>query len=209
MKILAVSDKEDPLIHSPRVGERFGDVDLVVGCGDLQYTYMEYIATMLSQPCLYVHGNHDREQHLSNGQVLKEPGGWTNIDGRTIKIKGLILGGLEGSRRYQPFKPYQYSEADMTFKIWRMAASMFIHRIFDGRYLDILITHAAPCGIHDEEDVCHRGFTTFLRFMRRFRPRYLLHGHIHNHRVSGAQTQYVDTTVINVYPYQVIEIGPR
>jgi Icc-related predicted phosphoesterase len=207
MKILAVSDKEDPIVHSTNVRERFGDVDVVVGCGDLPYTYMEYIATMLGQPCVYVHGNHDRDQHLSNGRVLTHPGGWINIDGRTIKVKGLILGGLEGSMRYQPWKPHQYTEVDMSLKIWRMAASMLIHRLFDGRYIDVLITHAAPCGIHDQEDVCHRGFTAFLRFMRRFRPRYLLHGHVHDHRMAETHTQYRDTTVINVYPYQLIEIG--
>jgi DNA repair exonuclease SbcCD nuclease subunit len=205
VKILAISDKAVPKIHSTQIRNRFGDVELVLGCGDLPYSYMEYITTMLCVPCFFVHGNHDHPQHLSNGSTLNEPGGWTNLDGRTVKAKGLILGGMEGSRRYRPRAPYQYTEQEMTRKLWRMALSMFAHRLLDGRYLDILITHAPPCGIHDGEDACHQGFDTLLRFMQRFRPRYLLHGHQHLYRDEVWQTRYLDTEVINVYPYRIID----
>ena len=207
MKILAVSDKIVPTIHSTRIRGRFGDVGIVLGCGDLSYTYMEFIATMLSVPCFYVHGNHDHPVYMSDQRVLNEPGGWINLDGRTIKAKGLILGGLEGSMRYRPDAPYQYTERAMTLKVWRMALSMLVHRLFDGRYLDILITHAPPLGIHDGDDLCHQGFRTYLQFMRRFRPRYLLHGHQHTYANETWQTRYLDTQVINVYPSRVIEWG--
>jgi len=39
--------------------DRFGDVELVLSCGDLPYYYLEYIVSMLNVPLLYVHGNHD------------------------------------------------------------------------------------------------------------------------------------------------------
>ena len=47
MKILAVSDLELPNIYSPILGQRFGDVNLVIGCGDLGYYYLEYIISKL------------------------------------------------------------------------------------------------------------------------------------------------------------------
>jgi Icc-related predicted phosphoesterase len=97
----------------------------------------------------------------------------------------------------------------MALKLWRMALSMYVHRLFDGRYLDILITHAPPCGIHDGEDACHQGFDTLLQFMRRFRPRYLLHGHQHRYKDEVWQTRYLDTEVINVYPYRTIDAGTQ
>jgi Icc-related predicted phosphoesterase len=207
MKILAVSDKSVPNIYSSQIRNRFGDVEMVLGCGDLSYSYMEYIATMLSAPCFFVHGNHDHAEHLSGGRTLGEPGGWVNLDGRTVKAKGLIIAGLEGSMRYLPGKPYQYSEQEMAFKVWRLALPLLVHRLFDGRYLDILITHSPPFGIHDGEDLCHQGFYSFLQLLRRFRPRYLLHGHHHTYGPAAQQTQYLDTTIVNVYPFHVIELG--
>ena len=47
----------------------------------------------------------------------------------------------------------------------------------------------------------------FLSFLRLFRPRYHLHGHIHIYRQDEVvRTQYEETTVINIYPYQVLEV---
>ena len=119
MKVLAVSDQVVPIIYSQHIGDRFGDVNMVLSCGDLPYSYLEFIATMLSVPCLFVHGNHDQSEHMADGRVLDRPGGWTNVDGRTAKVKGWIVAGLEGSRRYKPAAPYQYTEAEVLLRMWR------------------------------------------------------------------------------------------
>lgn len=206
LKILAVSDEVAPVIESPTITERFGDCDVVLSCGDLPYTYLEYISTMLPLPCYYIHGNHDRDQHLSGGRILREPGGWYNIDRQTVTVKGWIIGGLEGSIRYRPDAPFQYTEPEMRRKINRMVLSLMWNRVFLGRYIDILITHAPPCGIHDGEDACHTGFDAYLTFMQRFQPRYLLHGHMHRINIERWHTTYEDTEVINVFPYRRIEV---
>ena len=39
MKILALSDQVVEQLYSPSIKERFGDVSLVVGCGDLAIDY--------------------------------------------------------------------------------------------------------------------------------------------------------------------------
>jgi hypothetical protein len=205
MKILAVSDQVVPSIYGPCIRDRFGDVDMVISCGDLPYYYLEFIVTMLNVPCLYVHGNHDRPELKSDGHQLVEPGGWINLDGRTAHSKGLVIGGLEGSIRYRPNAPYQYSEPEMAFKARLMTLRLFINRLRHARYLDILVTHSPPYGIHDGTDLPHHGFKSFLWFMSRFRPRYLLHGHKHFYVPETWRTRYLDTEVINVYPFRVIE----
>jgi Icc-related predicted phosphoesterase len=205
VKILAVSDQVVESIYSSRIRERFGDVDMVVSCGDVPYYYLEYIVSMLNVPCLFVHGNHDQPEHTSDGRTLIEPGGWVNLDGKVVNVKGVLLGGLEGSIRYKPRVPYQYTEKEMTYKVWRLTPALLMNRVFHDRFLDILITHAPPLGIHDGKDWPHRGFNAFLELMARFRPRYLLHGHKHIYKSDTWHTRYLDTEVINVYPCRVIE----
>ena len=205
MKVLAISDQVVEGIYSPNIRERFGDVEMVLSCGDLSYSYLEYIVTMLNLPCFFVHGNHDQPEYMADGRVLTKPGGWVNLDGRTVKAKGILLAGLEGSIRYKPRAPFQYTEGEMAYKVWCMTPALLMNRVLHGRYLDILITHAPPFGIHDGKDLCHRGFKALLGLMARFRPRYLLHGHKHIYGPGLWQTRYLDTEVVNVYPFRVIE----
>ncbi len=124
MKILAVSDQVVGNIYSSRIREQFGSVDMVLGCGDLPYYYLEFIVSMLNVPCFFVHGNHDRPEHTSDGRTVTEPGGWVNLDERTVNSKGLFLGGLEGSMRYKPDVPFQYTEKEMVYKVWRMTPAL-------------------------------------------------------------------------------------
>ncbi len=207
MKILAVSDQVAPAIYSGCIRDRFGDVDMVLSCGDLPFSYLEYIVTMLNVPCFFVHGNHDQPEYTTNGHILSEPGGWIDLDARSVEFRGLLVAGLEGSVRYKLEGIYQYTEAQMVSKARQLALSLLFNRLRYGRYLDILITHAPPLGIHDGQDWPHRGFEVFLRLMERYRPRYLLHGHKHIYGPETWQTRYHHTEVINVYPYRVIEFG--
>ena len=50
MKILAISDQVMEQLYSPRVKETFAHVNLVVGCGDLPFYYLEYVVSMLNIP---------------------------------------------------------------------------------------------------------------------------------------------------------------
>lgn len=206
MKILAVSDEVVRSLYSPNLVSRFGDVDLVLACGDLPYSYMEYIASMLNKPCLFVHGNHDCDEHTECGIVLKKPGGWVDLDRRTVRRDGLIIGGLQGSIRYRPYAPYQYTQFEMKMRVWRMVPRLLWNHLRWGRHLDILITHSPAYGIHDGKDTAHQGFKVLLDVMARFRPRYLLHGHTHNYRRRERTTQYLDTEVISVHPYHLLEL---
>lgn len=208
MKLLAVTDKVVDFIYSPNLVEKFGDVDMVLSCGDLPYYYLEYIVTMLNVPLLYVHGNHDPPvEYTASGAQLTGPGGCTNIHGRLVQEKGIAIAGLEGSIRYKPAGKYQYTEPQMWRQALKLSPALLRNRLVTGRALDILLAHAPPFGIHNGRDRTHVGFKSFLWLMERFRPRYLLHGHRHVYNpLEVTETQYEGTTIINVYPYKVLEI---
>jgi Icc-related predicted phosphoesterase len=143
---------------------------------------------------------------LADGSRKSEPEGCINLHRRVVNYHGLLVGGLEGSMVYNKGE-HQYSEMQMALYARWMAPALALNRLRYGRGVDIMISHAAPKGIHDQPDRCHQGFGAFLGMMRRYHPLYWLHGHIHIYRQDAVRvTRYLDTTVMNVYEYQLIEI---
>jgi len=208
LKVLAVSDRVQEHIYSDAIRDLYADVGIVFSCGDLPFYYLEYIVTMLPVPLLYVRGNHDdHPQHTSTGRVLTYPQGCINVDGWITCRAGLLVGGIEGSIRYLPHGECMYSDYEVALKLARMTPALVLNKRRHGRYLDVLLTHAPPYGIHDGTDLAHTGFRPFLAFMRLFRPRYLLHGHVHQIGPQAVrETRYFDTWVVNVYPHTVLDI---
>lgn len=207
MKVLALSDEVVDKLYSPAV-RQYAGLDLVVGCGDLPYFYLEYVASMLDVPVAYVPGNHDsHEQVVREGQIIVEAQGCLNLDGRVAHVDHLLLAGLGGSIRYRPDGQNQYTQSEMFWRACGLAPALVWQRSLRQRRLDILLTHAPPFGVHDAADPAHVGFKAFHGFMRAFRPRCLLHGHVHVYRRDDVtETRVGETRVINVYPYRVIEL---
>jgi Icc-related predicted phosphoesterase len=211
MRVLVVSDKVEPGLYSAAVKSRVGDVDLILSCGDLPFYYIEYLVSTVNRPCYYVFGNHGSEIEYQGGDWhgKTEPHGAENLHLHTAKVGPLLLAGLEGSIRYNDAPKYQYTEAEMRMNILRLVPRLARNRLRYGRWLDVLVAHSPPRGIHDEPDRAHQGFESFLTFMRWFKPRYLLHGHIHLYgRERVTRTQYGATEVINVYPFRILELEP-
>lgn len=209
LNILAVSDKVLESHHSIDVRHRYPNVDLLVGCGDLPYYYLDFLVSALDTPMVYVLGNHDagRQYSLARGE-LKGVRGGTNIHGRCVNKQGVLIAGLEGSMRYRPNRTQQYSQSEMWRNVVRLFPKLLMNRIRHGRYLDMLVAHSPPAGIHDKADLTHQGFNSFLTLMRLFRPRYLLHGHIHhNQQQNRPISQYLDTSIINVYPNYYFQLA--
>lgn len=208
MKILAVSDRVLDRLYCSNVREKYPDVDLLIGCGDLPFYYLDFLVSALDVPLLYVRGNHDDgPQYTANKGTMTGVRGGVYIHGQCVNQDGLLIAGLSGSMRYRPRAKYQYSEAEMRGQVARLIPQMLWNRQRYGRYLDILVTHSPPFGVHDRPDLPHTGFKVFNQLMRVFRPSYLLHGHIHLYRQDTVRvTQVEDTRVINVYPYRVLEI---
>ncbi|HQE98399.1 MAG TPA: hypothetical protein PLG06_01545, partial [Anaerolineae bacterium] len=68
LRILAVSDATARILYQPRVQAVVGPVDLLLSCGDLPYSYLDFLVTALNPPAaFYVHGNHDVREEGREG----------------------------------------------------------------------------------------------------------------------------------------------
>ena len=207
VRILAICDEVDPRLYGPGIVERRGQVDLILSCGDLPPYYLDYVGSMVNAPIYGVHGNHDGEfvRGREDGEGAAD-WGMEELHGRVVHEQGLLIGGLDGSLRYKA-GPYQYSEAGMWAQIAGMLPQLLMNRLRHGRFLDILVTHAPPRHIHDEADRPHWGFEAYRWFLRTFRPRYHLHGHIHIYdKRTVTRTRFHETDVLNVYPYRELSV---
>ena len=196
MKILCIADEELTIFWDSYVPGRLKEYDLILSSGDLKAAYLSFIVTMARAPVMYVHGNHD------TGYAVTEPEGCDSIDGQMVEYRGLRILGLGGCLWYRP-GAHQYSEKEMRKRIWKLRWQI-------AKYggVDIIVTHAPPRGVGDGEDRAHQGFECFLELMDTYRPRYLLHGHVHLSygRDRTREREYHDTKVINVCEKYVLEI---
>ncbi|MDQ4077798.1 MAG: metallophosphoesterase [Chloroflexota bacterium] len=208
MKVLAISDKIVDFIYSSAVRERFADVDLVLSCGDLPYYYLEFIVSMLDKPLFFVRGNHaNLVEHGPDGPRTR-PWGAVDLDRQVINFEGLLMAGFEGSLRYNR-GPFQYTDQQMYWHVMQIIPRLFLNRAIHGRFLDVLVTHAPPLGVGDDSDRCHTGFSAFRRFLEWFKPRWMLHGHIHIYQPNAVtRLQFHQTEVINCYGYRELELVP-
>lgn len=205
MKILAVSDEVVERLYNLCASGHFKEVELIVGCGDLPYTYLENIVTMLNVPLFYVPGNHDPE--FSPEKSLAHAEGGSNIDLKLVRHKRFLIGGFGGSIRYHPGGVNQYSQTEAYFRAFRLLPGLLANRLKFGRALDILITHSPPFGIHDEESQAHRGIHAINWLLRIAKPRYHFHGHTHFQRrnLSPSESTRGLTTIMNIFPYKIVE----
>jgi Icc-related predicted phosphoesterase len=203
VKILCISDTEvSQLENAANLRRHYSDIDVIVSCGDMSVAYLDFISTLLGKPLMYVRGNHDEEYD-------RNPPGGINLHENMTSFKGLTFVGLEGCVRYNKGK-IQYTQSEMRHKVVRMAPQLRWQRWRKGHGVDVFVAHSPPRGIHDiEDDFPHHGFDGFVKFLDWYRPRYMLHGHVHTwDRRRDTETQYKDTMVMNINPYTVLEIEP-
>ena len=196
MKILTISDDECPALWDFYTPGRLDGYDLIISCGDLRSQYLSFLVTMAKCPVLYVHGNHD------GSYAHRPPEGCDCIDDHIVTYNGVRILGLGGCRKYHP-GPHQYTEAQMRrriarlrWKLWRMKG------------VDIVVTHAAPEGLGDDEDRAHWGFEALRELVDKYQPQYLIHGHVHmsyGNKIPR-EIDYNGTKIINAYERYTIEI---
>ena len=199
MKILCISDEECTSLWDYYTPEKLKGYDLIISSGDLKASYLSFLVTMGRCPLLYVHGNHD------TSYSRKPPEGCDCIDGHLVRYHGLRILGLGGCPWYHP-GDHQYTEKEMRkrirklrFQLWRAGG------------VDIVVTHAPPRGVGDLEDNAHRGFEALLPFLEKYKPQYLLHGHIHlSYGIDKTRVRsYDQTTVINVCERYTLEVPDK
>jgi Icc-related predicted phosphoesterase len=199
MKILCVSDQLDPLIYTDDIKQRYADVDLVLSAGDLPVDYLDFIASALNKPLFFVFGSNNY------GEFESHPLRAALVDRKVRQEAGIIVVGLDGLMRCNKGKN-QFTDLEMSVRLLKLFPVLIFNRIFRGRYLDVLLTHASPRGIHDRNDKYRLGFKCFLWFIRVFKPKYHIHGQIHLYDLTEPRTtKYHKTLVINAYSHYLID----
>ena len=135
--------------------------------------------------------------------------GGSNLDLKTALVNGLLLAGLGGSIRYRPDGVNQYTQGQAFFRAYRLLLRLLVSQTRHGRKLDVLISHSPPFEVHDDDSQAHQGLKALNFLIRTVRPRYLFHGHTHffRHNLEECVTQVGRTTIMNIFPYKVIEIN--
>ena len=199
MKILTISDEECPALWDYYMPGRLDGYDLIISCGDLKAKYLSFLVTMAKCPVLYVHGNHD------TSYAYAPPEGCDCIDGHIVTYNGVRILGLGGCRKYHD-GTHQYTDREMRRRIARLRWKL--HRPGG---VDIVVTHAAPEGLGDDEDRAHWGFPALTELLDKYHPQYLVHGHVHmsyGHHVPR-ELEYNGTKIINAYERYTIDIPDR
>lgn len=199
MKILVVADTvTDRLLDYVEGKPYLSGIDLIIGCGDLPPEYLSSLRARYDVPLYYILGNHD----IRYGDT--PPVGCRLIDRKLIIHNGIRILGFSGSRWYNG-KINQYTEREMSIHIRRMWFSLWRQK-----GVDLVVSHAPPRYINDEEDPCHKGFHAFRKLIKRHQPEYLIHGHIHKLFADNSERIQTlgNTRVINCYGYYTFEIGP-
>lgn len=196
MKILFLADVEAKAYWDFFHKEDFEDIDLIVSCGDLQASYLSFLATMVPVPVLYVRGNHDDRYNTA------PPEGCICIEDDIYTFRGVRILGLGGCNRYKA-GINQYTDRQMKKRVKKMR-----YKIWKNGGFDILVTHSPAKGLHDDTDPCHIGFDTFNEMIEKYKPAYFVHGHVHMNygRKFPREDMVGNTRVINAYQKYIVEI---
>lgn len=196
MKLLLLSDKESPYLWDYYQPGRLSEYDLMISCGDLNASYLSFLVTMGRCPLLYVHGNHDARYSQ------RPPEGCDCIEDSLVNVRGLRILGLGGSPMYNG-GPHQYTERQMERRIRKLK-----FKLFRAGGVDIVVTHSPAKGFGDAPDYAHRGFECFLPLLDKYKPRYLVHGHVHTDYAATKPRviQRDGTTIINACERFVLDI---
>lgn len=168
IRVLAISDEPDPSLDHAGTREGLGPIDLIIGAGDLEPDYLGFVTDAFQAPLRYVRGNHDvgRAWEKTERLLLPEP----IEDGRVVDEAGLRILGFSGSPRYNE-RGMQVSSLGMWARV--LAAWPRAQRT---RPL-LVVTHAPPRDVNDDDDRAHRGFPAFRWLADRLEPPLWLHGH--------------------------------
>ena len=200
MRILTVSDEECPALWDHYAPGKLEGYDLILSAGDLKADYLSFLVTMAHAPLLYVHGNHDE------GYSRRPPEGCDCIDDQLVVYRGLRILGLGGCLQYRPDAPWQFTERQMAKRIRKLRLALV-----RAGGVDIIVTHAPPRGLGDEEDLPHRGFVCFQKLLDRYHPLCLVHGHVHlrGWPLPDRELLYGSTLIVNASERFVLELPER
>jgi Icc-related predicted phosphoesterase len=203
IRILAASDEPDRALEFAPNRDALGPIDAVVGCGDLEPHWLDFLAHSFSAPLVFVSGNHDRGITWEAGRDgLPNPlrnGSVTAVAGLSIAGLSWPGGGEHGNVRDER-------------RAWRQVLTLIRKRIVGwlrGRRGPLLVvSHAPPAGAGDAPDAYHLGFRAYRWLLDRLRPPLWLHGHVTTASVPELKVVVGTTTLVNVTGSVLVELEP-
>lgn len=170
MRIVAVTD-----IHGDQRARRFIDgiidessPDLFVICGDITTfgpaSFAEKILSRLKVRCAAVPGNCDPADVL---EVIEKQ--CISLHGRRVEIEGIQFVGLGGAPLCANSTPLELDEGDIDSLLSKTIVSSCV-----------VVSHAPPVGTNDmTKSGRSLGSSSLAKYVKKFRPRLLLSGHVH------------------------------
>lgn len=178
MKILAIADMDD--IHW---NGGYGGADLLVSCGDVaDQVILQAAEAYGCREIFAVKGNHDSAIPFTSPIF--------DLHLQVTECCGLTFGGFNGCWKYKPKGHFLYTQQEAE------------DLLRDFPRVDVLVTHNSPHDVHDRPDNVHIGFDALNAYIRRAKPRLLIHGHQH----VTVDTDLNGTRVHGVYGHEVIEL---
>ena len=162
IKMVVVADthgclKEEEFAEFMKAHEDY-DVCLLLGdhsVGDvdniLKYVDSEKIYALL--------GNHDHD-YIGKFNLK-------NLNGQVVEVNGVKLLGIQGSYRYKPEDFPSFSQKES------------VEFLGNKEKVDILISHDAPYGFSEKNDVAHQGLFGITYYLLKNKVPYCIHGHLH------------------------------
>jgi hypothetical protein len=204
IRLLAVSDAVDPALEHAINRQRIGRLDAIVGCGDLEPTYLGFLGDAFEVPVIYLRGNHDRGGRWSE-TVRRAP---QHLDsGHLIELGGLTVAPFEwpGLHTDRAVRDEWRAWRDVI----RASRSLALRRLL-GRSAPVLVlSHAPPRGVGDHAaNRYHLGYAAYRWLLERLRPPLWLHGHVDPANIADWRTSHGPTMVANVTGSVVVELVP-
>ena len=201
IRILAISDEPDPSLDSAATREGLGEIDLVIGAGDLQPEYLSFIGDAFGAPVRYVRGNHDVGSAWAHTErkLLPEP----MPDATPVDEGGLRIIGFSGSPTY--------SGRGLEIGGGQMWGKVILAWLRNARARPVLVvSHAPPRDVNDDTDRAHRGFPAFRWLTGRLEPPLWLHGHtaLVRRGIDGRSATHAGTLFYNCTGATLIELVP-
>lgn len=189
IKAMVVTDSHGKLMYRDvdNVLDEYGVPDVVFLLGDNRAMDLEVLRDngRLKNVQFYgIIGNHEAPNTLADYEV-------PNLHLNTVSINGCIVGGFSGSLRYKE---------DSTHVLWTQEECSELLSTMES--CDILLTHTKPEFELPEVVTSHTGFIGLGDYIKRCKPKYNLHGHLHD----LYDTHYDSTIIKCLYGVSMVNL---
>jgi hypothetical protein len=205
IRLLAVSDDPDPALEHEVNRQALGRLDGIVGCGDLEPSYLGFLADAFHVPLAFVRGNHDRGGQWA---AMSDEAPSPMASGRLIELGGVTIAPFSWPG-VGPDPVAMRNERKAWWDVLRATRQIFFRRLFRRHGPVLIVSHAPPRGVGDTaSDPYHLGYAAYRWLLDRLRPPLWLHGHTTIAAVADWRDEHGPTTVANVTGSVIVELLP-